>query len=115
MHIYGQAGIYTATLTVTDALGRTSQSSDTVTISSATVDSAPYITTPYLKIPNFGANPTIVSIQSGNWSNPATWSLGRLPQVGDIVDINPNTTVAYDVNSTVAAARTRWKSRMVVP
>jgi hypothetical protein len=60
------------------------------------------IITPYLNIPDFGANPTIVSVKSGNWSDPTVWSLGRLPGAGDIVDVNPGTTVVYDVNSTVA-------------
>jgi hypothetical protein len=59
------------------------------------------ITTPYLTIPNFGATPTIYSVGSGNWSNPAIWSLGRVPTAGDIVDIYPGTTVTYDVNATV--------------
>src|SRR5207302_8063063 len=59
------------------------------------------ITTPYLTIPNFGASPTIYSVASGNWSSPATWSLGRVPTTGDIVDIYPGTTVTYDVNATV--------------
>ncbi len=41
-----------------------------------------------------------MSVQSGNWSNPATWSLDHVPQAGDIVDINPGTTVTYDVDDT---------------
>jgi hypothetical protein len=76
----------------------------TLTVSSASTvqpDTSPYITTPYLTVPNFGAKPTIYSVASGNWSNPATWSLGRVPAAGDIVDIEPGTTVTYDVNSTV--------------
>src|SRR5262249_45589738 len=71
---------------------------------SALFNSNPYITTSYLKIPNFGATPTIYSIASGNWSNPATWSLGRVPIAGDIVDIDPGTTVTYDVNDSAGAA-----------
>jgi hypothetical protein len=61
-----------------------------------------FIVTPNLSIPDFGANPTIYSVASGNWSNAATWSLGRLPTTGDIVDILPGFTVTYDVNSTTA-------------
>ncbi len=62
------------------------------------------VTFPYLNIPDFGYDPTIVSVQSGNWSNPATWSLGRVPAAGDIVDINPGTTVTYDLDDTTDAA-----------
>jgi hypothetical protein len=63
---------------------------------SGSFNSDPYITTPYLKIPNFGAKPTIYSVQSGNWSSAATWSLGRVPRAGDIVDVNSGTTVNSD-------------------
>ncbi len=63
-----------------------------------------WIVTPYLNIPDFGGTPTIVSVQSGNWSNPATWSLDRVPEAGDIVDINPGTTVTYDVNDSSDSA-----------
>jgi hypothetical protein len=64
------------------------------------------VTTPQLTIPDFGANPTIVNKTSGNWSNAAIWSLGRLPKTGDIVDIQPGTTVTYDVNDTVDTLNT---------
>jgi hypothetical protein len=88
------------TLTASDANGGTvtGTTSTSVTVSSSSGYYGPYITTPYLSIPNFGAKPSIVSVTSGNWSNPTTWSLGRVPQAGDIVDINPGTTVTYDVN-----------------
>jgi hypothetical protein len=63
---------------------------------------ASVIQTPFDTIPNFGAKPTITNVASGNWSNPHTWSLGRLPTTGDIVDIKTGTTVIYDVMSAVS-------------
>jgi hypothetical protein len=59
-----------------------------------------------LKIPDFGAQPTIISARSGAWSNPSTWSAGRVPRVGDVVDIAPNTTVTYDLVSDAALKTT---------
>jgi hypothetical protein len=47
-------------------------------------------------IPDFGADPDVVSAGSGAWSDPRTWSLGRVPTGGDIVAIGPNTTVILD-------------------
>jgi PKD domain/G8 domain len=98
-HTYSNPGVYTVTLKVTDKDGGVGTASSTITIVSVG-----YITTPYLNIPDFGAKPTIVSVQSGNWSNPATWSLNRVPQAGDIVDITAGTTVTYDVNDTTNSA-----------
>ncbi|MFQ6027210.1 MAG: G8 domain-containing protein, partial [Dehalococcoidia bacterium] len=42
---------------------------------------------------------TIFSVQTGNWSNPSIWNLGRTPQTGDDVIISPWTTITYDVAS----------------
>ena len=103
-HAYAAAGTYTATVTVTDSVGEQATATATVTVTSTGAYLGPYITTPYLNIPDFGADPTIVSVESGNWSNPATWSLDRVPQAGDIVDINPGTTVTYDVNDVTDSA-----------
>jgi PKD repeat protein len=101
-HAFAAAGTYTVSLAVTDKDGGSASATTTVTVQSASFNSSPTITTSYLTIPNFGAKPTITSIKSGNWSDPTVWSLGRLPGAGDVVDVNPGTTVTYDVNSAVA-------------
>jgi hypothetical protein len=96
-HTYANSGNFTVALTVTDQEG-----ASTSTNTTASVAASSYLITPYLSIPNFGANPTIVSVASGNWSNVNTWSLGRLPTAGDIVSISSGTTVTFDEASTPA-------------
>ena len=107
------AGTYVVSLKVTDQEGASGTASQTITVTASTspppspptaspLATGAFITTPYDKIPNFGANPTIVSTASGAWSSPSTWSLGRVPQAGDVVSINPSTTVTYDTVSSAA-------------
>jgi Domain of unknown function (DUF4082)/Bacterial Ig-like domain/G8 domain/IPT/TIG domain/Viral BACON domain/Putative binding domain, N-terminal len=55
-------------------------------------------------IPDFCANPTITSTQSGAWSSPATWSPSRVPVAGDIVRIATGNTVTYSGVSDAALA-----------
>lgn len=63
-----------------------------------------FFQTPHDRIPIFYANPTIYSIKSGNWSNPSTWSQGRIPRTDDIVLIKAGHLVSYDqVNDSVLA------------
>ncbi len=50
-------------------------------------------------IPNFVLNPTNTSVQSGNWSDPQTWSGGQVPGEGSIVQVVSGTTVVYDAVS----------------
>ncbi len=45
-------------------------------------------------IPNFAQNPTIQTVQNGNWSNASTWNPARVPQAGDVVLIKHS--VTYD-------------------
>lgn len=42
---------------------------------------------------------SIRSVKSGRWSNPRTWSLGRVPKAGDRVLVSRGTDVIYDVKS----------------
>ncbi|MGH7887496.1 MAG: G8 domain-containing protein, partial [Candidatus Binatia bacterium] len=50
----------------------------------------------YDVIPNFAAQPTIRSIQTGAWSSASTWNLARLPNATDVVAIGSGTSVIYD-------------------
>jgi PKD repeat protein len=101
-HIYATPGNYTVQLTVSDVHGLVSAP---VT---ATVEVTPayVINTGANLIPDFGANPTIVSVASGNWSNPSTWSGDRLPTTGDIVDILAGTDITYDEDNLTTAYNT---------
>jgi hypothetical protein len=52
---------------------------------------------PHDTIPDFCAAPTISSVASGAWSSPGTWSLGRRPEPGDVVDVSTGTVVTFDL------------------
>jgi len=62
---------------------------------------APMITTPYDTIPDFAAHPTIISVQDGNWTAPATWDQGRVPTAIDIVAISHDVTIDGDAEADV--------------
>jgi hypothetical protein len=97
-------GTYTFTIAATDSSNPnlTGSQAYTLTVTAVSPITSPTITTNYLTIPNFGATPNIYSVANGNWSSASTWSLGRVPTTGDIVNIYPGTAVTYDVNSTAA-------------
>ena len=50
-------------------------------------------------IPYFCATPSVTSVASGAWSNPATWSAKKVPGAGDRVRIVAGHNVVYDVVS----------------
>ncbi|MFZ2522073.1 MAG: G8 domain-containing protein, partial [Minisyncoccia bacterium] len=53
-------------------------------------------------IPNFCANPNITSLKSGNWSDPSTWSLNRVPNNSDNVGIEIGHTVTLDTTVAIS-------------
>ena len=91
-------GNYKASLTALDKDGIVGTSS--VNFSAVNPSHLPTIVTPNDTIPNFVASPTIYSVASGNWSNPATWSGDRVPGTGDVVEVSSGTNVTYDEFST---------------
>ena len=56
-----------------------------------------HIITQHDKVPRLCSPATITSVANGNWSNPDTWSTGRIPSADDRVQIDHNTLVTYDV------------------
>lgn len=46
------------------------------------------------EIPDLDKTPTLLSVQSGPWNNPATWDMGRVPNDQDIVHVHHSVTVA---------------------
>jgi hypothetical protein len=50
-------------------------------------------------VPEFCPNPTVTSVGSGAWSNPATWSTKKVPGAGDRVAVGAGHSVVYDVAS----------------
>jgi len=103
---FTNSGTYTIYGRIFDKGNRSNTYTTLVTVNNGTslINSNPYITTPYLNIPNFGARPTVVSVKSGSWSDPTIWSPEGVPTAGAIVDINPGTTVTYDVDDVNATA-----------
>src|SRR5258708_23429487 len=54
-------------------------------------------------VPQFCANPTATSVASGSWSEPATWSGGRIPGAADRVAISAGQQVVYDASSEIVS------------
>jgi hypothetical protein len=47
---------------------------------------------------------TVTAVQSGNWSNPAIWSTGRVPTASDVVYIPAGDTVTVNTTGCQALA-----------
>jgi hypothetical protein len=45
----------------------------------------------------------VTSLNDGNWSNPKTWDVGRVPQLADSVVITAEDTVTLDIDGTCSA------------
>ena len=56
--------------------------------------------TPSDTIPNFCLGANIVNVRNGNWNDPGTWDLNRVPEIWDNVEIIPGTTVNYNIINT---------------
>ncbi|HNP25994.1 MAG TPA: G8 domain-containing protein [Nitrosomonas sp.] len=68
-------------------------------------DEPAVITTAKDVVPNFVARPTIVSKQSGNWFDPATWQENRIPDADDVVKVERGHAVHYNgINDAALAA-----------
>jgi hypothetical protein len=50
-------------------------------------------------VPEFCPNPTVTSVASGAWSDPATWSTKKAPGAGDRVAVGAGHSVTYDIAS----------------
>jgi hypothetical protein len=97
------SGTYTTSATTLADSGATfrvtvSNAQGTVGSSPATLTVQPMPPPPTCcgTIPNFAQNPTIRSTGSGDWSNPTTWDLGRVPGPTDVALIASGSTVTVD-------------------
>jgi GH35 family endo-1,4-beta-xylanase len=59
-------------------------------------------------------SPTITSIATGDWFNPATWDLGRIPQAGDIVIIDTPHTVTLTGEGNAKSLEQRGTLKLTV-
>src|SRR5712691_6080375 len=50
-------------------------------------------------VPDFCGQPTVTSVAGGVWSDPATWSTGKVPAPEDRVAISRRHDVVYDMVS----------------
>ncbi len=50
------------------------------------------------RVPNFARNHTVISRKSGKWSDPDSWSTGKIPDKNDRVFIDAKHRLVYDLN-----------------
>jgi hypothetical protein len=65
-------------------------------------DHTPAVSGVPLGVPYFCAHPTVTSAATGGWSDPRTWSGGRVPGARDRVEISAGHVVTLDVASDAA-------------
>src|SRR5437867_10469792 len=63
-------------------------------------------------VPEFCAQPTVTSVAGGVWSNPATWSTGKVPASEDRVAIAARHDIVYDVASDAKLACVEFRGRL---
>jgi hypothetical protein len=80
-------------------LGNTTDDLSAVSVLSGGKAGPAFFHTHHDKIPNFAHNPTAFTVSSGDWSDPNTWSDGGVPNLNDVVLIDQDHSVTYDVLS----------------
>src|SRR6266568_2531237 len=63
-------------------------------------------------VPDFCGQPTVTSVGAGAWSNPATWSTGKIPAAGDKILISARHDVVYDGLSEAKLACVEVRGRL---
>src|SRR2546422_1464355 len=63
-------------------------------------------------VPDFCGQPTVTSVGAGVWSNPATWSTGKIPAAGDKILISARHDVVYDALSDAKLACVEVRGRL---
>src|SRR5437773_7727138 len=63
-------------------------------------------------VPDFCGQPTVTSVGAGAWSNPATWSTGKIPAAGDKILISARHDVVYDALSDAKLACVEVRGRL---
>ena len=63
-------------------------------------------------VPEFCSQPTVTSVAAGAWSNPATWSTGKVPAADSRVAISKSHDVVYDAVSDARLACVDIRGRL---